>query len=85
MVIQMKKNNTFYFKRKNKRKTLVKELSNTIAFGNKFTLNKNVYLENENYLIVVAKHFIRVLVFNDDKNSVSYIQNIINRLNTSKT
>lgn len=81
----MKNNNTFYFKRKNKRKALVKELSNTITFGNKFTLNKNVYLENENYLIVVAKHFIRVLVFNDDKNSVSYIQNIINRLNTSKT
>lgn len=85
MVKQMKNNSTFYFKRKNKRKTLIKELSNTITFYNKFTLNKNVYLENDKYLIVVAKQFIRVLVFNDDKNSISYIQNTINRLNTRKT
>lgn len=81
----MKNNNTFYIKRKNKGKTLIKELSNTITFDNKFTLNKNVYLENENYLIVVAKHFIRVLVFSDDKNLFSYIHNTINKLNTHKT
>ncbi len=80
----MKNNNIFYFKRKKKKNTLIKELSEIITFDNKFTLNKNVYLENENYLIVIAKHFIRVLVFNNDKNSVLYIHNTINRLNTSK-
>lgn len=80
----MKNNNIFYFKRKKKKNALIKELSEIITFDNKFTLNKNVYLENENYLIVIAKHFIRVLVFNNDKNSVLYIHNTINRLNTSK-
>lgn len=81
----MNNNNIFYFKRKNKKKTLIKELSEVINFDNKFTLNKNVYLENENYLIVIAKHFIRVLVFNNDKNSIIYINNTIDRLNTIKT
>jgi len=80
----MKNNNILYFKRKKKKNALIKELSEIITFDNKFTLNKNVYLENENYLIVIAKHFIRVLVFNNDKNSVLYIHNTINRLNTSK-
>lgn len=80
----MKNNNIFYFKRKKKKNALIKELSEIITFDNKFTLNKNVYLENENYLIVIAKHFIRVLVFNNDKNYVLYIHNTINRLNTSK-
>ncbi len=66
----MNNKNIFYFKRKNKKESLIKELSRLISFDNKFTLNKNVYLENENYLIVVAKHFIRVLFFNDDEHSM---------------
>lgn len=55
-----------------------------INFDNKFTLRKNTYLENDKYLIVIAKHFIRVLVFNNDEHSISYIQNTIDTLNTEK-
>lgn len=78
------KNNTLYFKRKNNKKTLIQELTNIIDFDYKFNLKKNTYLENDKYLIVIAKHYIRVLVFSKDDYSISYIQDTINNLNINK-
>lgn len=76
-------NTTLYFKRKNKKNLLIKELSNIMNFDDKFYLKKNIYLENSKYLVVISKHFIRVLVFNNDRASVEYIENTINSINTS--
>lgn len=55
---------TLYFQNNNKIKNVSKELSSHIVFNHKFKSKKNIYLENEKYLIVISKKFIRVLVFN---------------------
>lgn len=55
---------TLYFRNNNKIKNVSKELSSHIVFNQKFKFKKNIYLENEKYLIVISKKFIRVLVFN---------------------
>lgn len=55
---------TLYFQNKNEIKNVSKELSSHITFNQKFKFKKCIYLENEKYLIVISKKFIRVLVFN---------------------
>lgn len=79
----MMNNTTLYFKRKAKKKLLIKELSNVMDFDDKFYLQKNAYLENNKYLVVISNHFIRVLVFNNDQNSIEYIEETINSINIS--
>ena len=72
--------NTFYFPNKNKVKTVAKTLINRIIFDYKFKSKKDTYLENSSCLIVISKHFIRVLVFNDSQ-EVSDIKDIISNIN----
>ena len=55
---------TLYFRNNNKIKKVSKELSSHIVFNQKFKFKKSIYLENEKYLIVISKKFIRVLAFN---------------------
>lgn len=57
---------TLFFHNKIKIKTVSKELSKSFKFDYRFEFKKNMYLENQKYLIVISKHFIRVLVFNGD-------------------
>lgn len=57
---------TLFFHNKIKINTVSKELSKSFNFDYCFKFKKNVYLENQKYLIVISKHFIRVLVFNGD-------------------
>lgn len=57
---------TLFFPNNNKIKKMSKELSKNFSFDYNFKFRKNIYLENQKYLIVISKHFIRVLVFNDD-------------------
>lgn len=58
-------NNTFYFPNKNSIKIATNRLTSKIIFDNKFRHKKETYLENRNYLIVISKHFIRLLTFNN--------------------
>lgn len=77
-------NNTLYFQNKLSKKQISKKIIKKMTFSNKFKLNKNIYLENSKYLIVISKYFIRVLVFHNNTDNIVDIKNIINSINTGK-
>lgn len=76
---------TLYFPNNNKIKKVLKELSKNISFEQKFKRKKDIYLENEKYLIVISKKFIRVLIF-DNKNvkDINDIKRKISNVNIGK-
>lgn len=55
-----------YFPNRNKIKKVSKKLSTRMPFNYICKHKKNIYLENDKYLIVISKHFIRVSIFNKD-------------------
>ena len=50
---------TLYFPNNSKIKKVLKELSKNVSFEQKFKLKKDIYLENQKYLIVISKKFIK--------------------------
>ena len=78
----MNKSKTLYFIRKKKKRFIANKLSNYFYFDYNFNIKKDIYLENQKYLIIISKHYIRVLVFNED--DVWDITNQINRINIEK-
>lgn len=78
----MNDSKTLYFTRKKKKKLLVKELSNNIVFDYEFNYKKDTYLENNKYLVVISKKYIRVQIFDINNSDPLNIKNIINLVNS---
>lgn len=80
-------NNILYFPNKNKIEKVSKELTKKISFTYSFKHKKNIYLENDRYLVVISKHFIRVLIFNSDniKKDIVRIKKEISDVNITKS
>lgn len=75
-------NNTFYFPNKNSIKVASNSLSRAIIFDYKFKYKSDTYLENSNYLIVISRHFIRLLTFNNcTSQDIESIKDIISSIN----
>lgn len=77
---------TLYFPNNNNNiKKVLKELSKNILFEQKFKFKKDIYLENQKYLIVISKKFIRVLIFdNKNTNDINDIKRKISNINIGK-
>lgn len=77
---------TFYFSRKRKKKIISHYLNEKILFTDTFIHKNNIYLENEKYLIIISKKFIRVVVFNYTSNAdILDIKETIKNINMGKT
>ena len=72
---------TFYLAPKIRKKKLISKLMDEFIFDNLFNSNGSTYLENNKYLIVISKHFIRVTVFNKDSPDSIKIHSTLNHIN----